>query len=670
MITRKTRTALLLSLALLLCGCGAKKANTPVSDGFAGAGEFQMGVGGEISDLNAKALRATTTPGNAETGEHAETVLTFSFVSGSIVSGSEAETAGGTPGYSVYTYDNPARLVIEMDNLAYWDYRRDMDISSPLIRELFQYTLFGGNRVYLCFQLTAPVRFLVETEGDTLRVRLREQAVAPETLRYYVTANAYADYRAGSISAEFNAAPTLAADLHNILLISPAFETEEDANAYLASSRAQYPHIAQEQWQVVSLHDGELPAYNSQLDYIKAYQTSVVRLDGGAEVALPVLIPDGLYLCDIPNGGGMLYSHELPADEGAAAYQQLYAMRLDGQVSAVTAFEFSSIERAQYSPDGRRLAVLERSSSATHLYVFDAYTFELLNNLSEMGFGSNTSTFIWNSLGNTIYAITGTSAVQLHQFDYSIPDETKRHSKVDSSDVDEGSLGYSNSELYFAFATLEGGSTIYHIKPEGGVRKPFLSGGMFAISNDARYMAVAREAEGSTDSKNEFFVYEFETGAKQVVTNEFYPYDFLWAKDGTKLYYIENRVSGGQTEGDTTDGVDDLPDADTPAADETPDASADTSDPYPYTLWVYDTASGVRERLFDLNAADMYVGPNNNTIYVIRMESGAAGTLLRSTYLLNIDDTRVAPATTAPPAEGAAPAVPYNEGEGGPLTME
>ncbi|MDL2235957.1 hypothetical protein LJC07_07440, partial [Christensenellaceae bacterium OttesenSCG-928-L17] len=523
---------------------------------------------------------------------------------------------------------------------------------SPLISDVFQYSLFGSSRVYLCFQLTAPVRFAVEAAGDTLTVRLLEQPTG-DAQRYYVTANAFGEYRAGTISAEFNASPTRAADMSNTLLISPAFETEEKAAQYLSDARSQYPSIAEEQWQIVQLKDGELPSYNSQLDYLAAYEASVVRLDNGRELVLPVFIPDGLYLCDMPNNAGALYSRELPAEEGASVYQQLYAIRRDGQAGASTTFEFSSIERAQYSPDGRKLAVLERSTEGTHLYVFDADTFELLNDLSEMGFGQNTSTFIWNSLGNTIYAITGVSDVQLHQFDYSIPDETKRHSKVDGGSVDEGALGYSNSELYFAYATLEGGSTIYRIKPEGGVRKPFLSGGSFAVSSDERYMAVVNSNEsGGTDS-NEFFVYEFDTGAKTVITRDVYPYDFIWSRDCSKLYYIESRLSGGQTEVDTTDVVDP---AET-TAEETP-VVEEEEDPYAFTLWVYDIASGTNQRLFDLSAADIYVGPDAETLYLTRMQTGAAGTEIRATYLLNI---------SAALEEAEAP---QQEDGDGALTME
>ncbi len=657
----RTRAALCLLLVLLLSACAKPQpAQTEtVLPGYIGAGETAFGGSAEgVGDLNLKGLSISAEAVEGST----ETVLSLRFVSGSRMSGGAAETEGsGVPVYSVYTLDAPARLIVSFDNLAYWDYLHALEWSNPLLLGTFQYSLFENPRVNICFQLSAPVNFKTSEEGDTLSIHLRPKA-AKEQPRYFVTMQAFDEYCAGNVSAEIDASPTFADDLANKLLISPPFDTEADAKTYLENIKLNYPQIPEAHYAILSLGAAQLPAFNATLNYLKAMETPAVRLADGTELNLPALAPDGLYLCDLPNNEGFLCSKELPAAAGEAPYQQLYIVKPDGQSTLAMSFEFSAIEKAQYSPDGRKLAVLERASDSTHLYVFDADTYELLNDLSEMGFGGNTSTFIWNSLGTTIYAITGVSGIELHQFDYSIPDEASRHSLVDRNSVDEGSLGFYDGELYFAHATMEGGSTLYRIKPEGGVRKPFRSGSRFVISSDARFMAIVESSEGAAAGQGSALtLYETATGNTTIITDAFYPYDALFSKDCTRLYYIESRISGGQTEDDTAAGgegdtlADDTGTAsdttpapsDSPAPTQTPEPVS-TADPYPYTLWVYDIASGQSEQLLDLSAPELYAGSSSDTLLFNRYETDDTGTLIRAAYLLDLNALLSADASSTP----------------------
>ncbi len=646
----RTRAALCLLLVLLLSACAKPQQaqSETVLPGYIGAGETAYGGSAEgVGDLNLKGL----TISNETVEGITETVLTLRFVSGSRMSGGAAETEGsGVPVYSVYTLDAPARLVVSFDNLAYWDYSHALEWNDPLLAGTFQYSLFENPRVNICFQLSGPVNLKAAEEGDTLIIRLRPKVVEDKP-QYFVTMQAFDDYCAGNVSAEIDASPTLTNDLNNKLLISPPFPTEADAKAFLENAKASYPQIPEAHYAVVSLGAAQLPAFNATLNYLTAMETPAVRLPDGTELTLPALVPDGLYLCDLPNNEGFLCSKELPAAAGEAPYQELYIVRPDGQTTLAMSFEFSAIEKAQYSPDGRKLAVLERAGGSTHLYVFDADTYELLNDLSEMGFGGNTSTFIWNSLGTTIYAITGVSGIELHQFDYSIPDEASRHSLVDRNSVDEGSLGFYDGELYFAHATMEGGSMLYRIKPEGGVRKPFRSGSRFVISSDARYMAIVESSEGTatTSQGSALALYETATGNTATITDAFYPYDALFSRDCTRLYYIESRISGGQTEEDTATGEGDPLTDDAAAAGDTTPAPTEsaapletpepvsTADPYPYTLWVYDIAAGKSERLIDLSAPELYAGNGNNALICNRYETDDSGTLIRAAYLLDLN---------------------------------
>ncbi|MDL2218462.1 hypothetical protein LJC27_07355 [Christensenellaceae bacterium OttesenSCG-928-M15] len=640
----KVRILLFAIIAMLLfTGCNKEepqKEEPVVTDGFYKQGTLHQ-AGVSVADVEKYNLKDISFSSHMEEG-NAETVVRLSFVSGSRLSGDgEEHENSGVPAHNIYALDNPARLVVELDGVSYWDYRRNMELFGG-VQGVFSHIPAQNPRISLYFQLESPVRFLASIDGDDIVVRLRKEQ-AEDAEKYFVTVNAYDAYRSGVIPAESDLTPTLSGNLENVLMISPPFSTEEEAVQYESAAKTANPLVDPDLFRVVALQSGKLPAYDRSLDYLTIERQSVIRLESGATVSVPVLAPDGLYLADLPDGSGYLYSRLETTDDGAS-YQRLYISLYTGVTRPATSFEFIDIDRACFSPDGRKLVVLERTSDSTHLYVFDSNTYELLNDLSEMGFGGNTGAFLFNSLGNSIYAVTGVSDVQLHQFDYSIPNEQERHSIVDQNSVDEGSLGYSDGELYFAHSTMEQGSMIYRIKPEGGVRKPFMPGGTFSISNDEKYMAVSSSGETSTTgtSSNTFELYDFATGTRTSISDSVYPYDFIWSKDCSKLFYIESRLSGGQTEGDTSDDAaqDEAQDESGDTPDEPENAPADDVplDAYPYTLWIYDIASGVSERLFDMMGPDIHPSDDNGMLYLCITQAQEEEESLRATYILNLQD--------------------------------
>lgn len=610
---------ILLSTGVLSCAPDKAESAASLPGGYVGAGTLLSG-GQDIPDVNAKTLTVEAIPGEEGTPE--ETRLMFQFVTGSLISGGTEEAPGcGVPAYTAYVLDNPSRLVVEFSLLAHWDYSHGLALDAPMLLSNFQQSLFGEERVSLYFQLSEAAAVSATENGDTLTLSLLSQP-REEIQAHFVTISAYPAYCEGAFSREYPISPTFTADRNNIVLISNPFATQEEAEAFLQDGQKQYPGIPAPQWQIITLSPGELPEYQQELAHLAAYETPCVRVDG-VEQALPVLVPDGLYLAQSLDGE-FLFSKEIQDEEDVS--QQLWLMGADGQARLMAAFEFIAVEQAQFSPDGRKLAVLERAGDKTHFYVFDTDTYELLNDLSEMGFGTNTSAFAWNAMGNTIYAITGTSGLHLSQFDYSIPDETKRHSVVDKNSIDEGGLGLYDGELFFCSASLEEGSKIYRIKPEGGIRKPFHMGGGFSISADSRYMAII-QAQETGSAEQGLMLYDLSTGEERTVTNAFFPYDVIWSSDCKILYYIESRVSGGQTEDDTAGDE-----------DAAPEEEAHEEDPYPYTLWACDIASGESRAVLDLRAPDLFASVNDpDTLYLNWYRTDEPGNAaLRACYQLDI----------------------------------
>ncbi len=631
MIKKVCCLAFISLFCLCLCACGAQRETGGTADevlypDFTRVGERVRG-GVAVADANAKALTA-----NAQ-GEDIE--LTLSFVSGSRLSGSEEEKKLlAVPNYEVYMLPAPARLVIELPAVAYWDYTRTVDLSGVNgIQGTFLHMLTDGETVSIFVQLARESIFRVEEAEDCLLIHVKplpsqnaaiqeddvEDLVEAGT-HFFVTADAYRDYCLGVISREMDMQPTLTSDLTHIMLISAPFDTPAEAERYKEKTLALTENTLSAQWNALSLAQGALPPYSEEMDYQAAYGHEVYRRNGEPQSG-EVFLPDGLYLCTLPEKNGVLYSRRVTADDVTGDvyhFEMLYTMDLQGNKKPLFPYEFETIESTCYAPDGRKLAVLERAAESTHLYVFDVEAKELLVDLSAVGFGDMISAYTWDALGTTIYAIGGTNAMQVHQYDFNVPDEAKRYSIVDKTGADEGSIGYCDGNLYFVQSALEAGAVIYRIKPDGGVRKSFAQGDSFALSPDGRYMAInlsANETE-EAQAKNVFSILDMKSGESRIVTDAFAAYSYFWARDCAKLYYFENRLSGDAGEG----------------ANEADTEAAQAEDPFPYTLWSYDLATGENAALMDFPMTSVSMSGLSERFYLCYMDEATMGSAIRATY--------------------------------------
>lgn len=655
-------TAAAVAAALLGCGKNGPAVQTDQLAGFETTEQISGGAG--MSETN---LRSVSVSQNGQ-----DTVMSFGFLSGSRISGSASEEeVSHVPPYTVGMLSSPYRLVVRIDGLKYWDFLRDMELGGqPAFSGCFQYAVQDADAVAVCFQLTGAYGFAVAEEGASLNITLRSAAPAQEAQpeethdgvedvtggkKYYVVANAYLDFCNGTLTQQLDMAPALCKNQSDILLISAPFETDAQANALL-SELLKLENVVPTAWRVVQLEENELPEYNEEWAYYAANTTEVMRQDGVAAAA-PLLIRDGLLLCMTPERDGYLYSKRVTGgslEAGAYSYEQIYLMsKRDGSARPLLEFEFETLERASYSPDGRKLAVLARTAENTHLYIFDMDNKELLTDLANMGFGDMVSTFTWDNTGSAIYAISGSEGMQIHQYDFSVPDENKRHVVVDKKGADESSLAYCDGEVYFVESDMESGPMIYRIKPDGGVRKSFRSGAAFAISPNYEYMAISVSTSdfSAGTGGGKFELYDMQNGTSTIITSEFDVYGFIWSWDGASIYYLENRLSGvggeGMTSGDDTgddaagdngdgamqDGDDAMQDGDDAMQDG--DGAAAAADPYPYTLWVYNVASAESRKVCDLPSTAITVTNAPNAVYMCYTDVETSGNTIRATYAIN-----------------------------------
>ncbi|MEG1810012.1 MAG: hypothetical protein RR232_02060 [Clostridia bacterium] len=644
--------AITIILVLLAVSCKNKNTNDDIAkltEGFATDGELKGGV--QITEPNVSDVKIS------DSGD--DVTVSLKFLSGSRLSGGESESpASAVPTYRVYMLPSPARLVIELPGLAYWDYVRNFEVGNESrVAGYFQNTNADSTATLIYLQLTQNAAFKTEESGDTLNITLR---MLPDTVqekkndgiedvltgkRFYVIADAYRDYCDGVLSRQIDMQPVLCGNGIDVVLISNPFDSEGTATSFMQNVLAGQENAVESDWRIVTLSNNEFPQYDESYRFSEVYNIHTARINNN-ELTPPVFIEDGLFLCVSNDRDGYLYSKRIVGGdigEASYAYQQIYIKDNNGESRRLLKYEFETIEKAMYSPDGRKLAVLCRVAESSHLYVFDMDTKELLVDLADTGIGDMVSAFTWDDMGSAIYAVGGASATQVHEYDFNVPDQNNRHSVVDKKGADEGCIAYCNGEVYFVETDMNNGPMIYRIKPDGGVRKNFMPGSAFALSSNNKYMAInassgdysastpqgeqptpnstaAPNTTASVKKVNRLELYDMTTGETKLITDAFAVYDFLWSWDCTKLYYFENRLSGGSTEG-TTEGS---------------DTEQTKTDPFPYTLWAYNVATGENSKIADLPYTSIAVSNRPNDVYLLYYDEATGGNVLRATYAISV----------------------------------
>jgi len=226
---------------------------------------------------------------------------------------------------------------------------------------------------------------------------------------------------------------------------------------------------------------------------------------------------------------------------------------------------------------------------SSYLYIYDLQT-NSLDNLGEEGMGSQTSVFLWDPLGTAIYAITGEERQQLLKYDFTIFDETARISAVEEREMTEGDLGFYNGDLYFtnieddpdagAYREL-----IFRIKPEGGLRHEFATGGSFRLSPNGEYMAILRtDTLGEEEMENTTLVIKnMLNGAESVIVTDQHVVAFAWG--GSALFYTLSSDSSGEAQ-------------------------------FGFDLMRYDPATLTHTLIGNLVSSDFFTTPNPKVIFI------------------------------------------------------
>ncbi len=629
----------LTAASLFACKGGQKNPETtstadtgqalPVQDALASGGT-------EISNINAKEIAIAPTANGAD--------VSIRFVLGSKLQNIDEAETDRVPLYRAFLLEHPARLVIEFDSIDFWDYDRSLKVAEDddLFYGVFKQIQSGGSSderalFRIVFQLRQDVDVDVSDSGSELKIAFRTKATQSDDEGFYIMSTALQPFSAGEL-APGTLFPSLSSDLNNQLLISDPYDNEAEAQAAMETLLADNPSgLNAQNTFLIALDGNALPGYANSADFKAVYTTSIIRRNG-IEETLPVIMPDGIYLTSTDDNSMALFGKTIDNNEEGTA-QELWIIDAAGKLKRLTEIEFGSISKAAFSPDGKKLALLEFTSDSSYLYIYDMET-NTLDNLGEEHLGNTTSAFIWDSLGTAIFAISGNEQQQLLKYDFTMTDESMRVSAVEENEIGEGDLAFYNGEIYFTNITENDEEVVYRIKPEGGLRTPFAKGGNIRISQNGENMAilqtVAPPATDGEDADEDFstttlVLKNMVSGEEKAIVENTSIQTYDWAPDN-KLYYTE-RISD------------------------------DFSDKFAYRLMCYNASVGQLSEIAELSTSGFSTTPDPSMIYIPlisedepadaegNLPSTAKGLHISATYRFKLDSPPPTPSPSQGPSE-------------------
>jgi len=511
-----------------------------------------------------------------------QTVLTLSLISGSRKAGYPESKLTRLPAYEITTLGQPYRLKITLDGISFWDYEQTSWNLSGLVTGLFREVPAYNDSLVIYVQLAREVEYSVTEDEGSLILTLTS-GVQTDAAGYYCVADAFYEHQEGVWPGDIDMTPVLCTDSQNKLLISQAFPTQAEAEAYRQRvSERLAQELPGKTVSVIYLEAGALPDYAADIDYSLAEGQGVLLKDG-ALLSTPVLLNNGRYLATAPDGTiafSRVYqpAGSAPGQEAYLSTEKIWTMDISGRIQSVDTPEFYSISSAAYSASGRYLALLDISIENRVLYVYD-FAEGMLYNMGEEGLGSQTSSFAWSGDEDKLYAMSGNESMQLNVCEFA-EDGSFRIGGIEERPGAEGNLAVSGNRVFFADFEAK---KVYEI---GGMRYEMGSGVDVKVSPDAKKLLILdTKADAEDHVTTDLKIYDIEADRTDIIVTDARIDVFCFGSDG-KVYYTE-------------------------------DAGEQAVDGYPYALYVCDPAAGYAPKLVALSSTpEMAAG--GGKLYFIR----------------------------------------------------
>lgn len=481
-----------------------------------------------------------------------ETILTLAF------SGEE-----GVPAYSVTGLENPSRLCLEME-LSGRDFAGQEVPETGLFSGLFYEA--EGESVRLYLQFRGNIGYKLAEDGQNLVVTVRADDMTAGQA-YYLRLPY--EESVALLASEEGLTPALSEDAVTLTYISAPYASLEEVEAArleLEESLAQAGSDATPQ--ISAMANGAAPEVLQAISRQALNTLGALRLEDGSVQEAEVFALDARFLCWMPDGVSAVVARPL---EGEEAGEEVWIYSLEGQREKLFEGEFSSLQKAAVTADGRYLSLVEQLSGARMVYVYDRQQGGL-ELLSAQGFGDYTSDIAW-SAENKLYAMTGNDVMQLMVYDPSLSgSEQSAVRAVEEREGTYGTLGCAGGWVYFS----DEFGDILRVNPETTTRELFTPGDGFQLSNDGQFMAVTMYIDNEDGSVTSYLSVKSIQGQEQAqVEMGSQLWNMCWDKDSKTLYYL----------------------------------LANPGDPdYPSSLYAFDIEGGQSRKLGDLAAKTAFTG--------------------------------------------------------------
>ncbi len=573
--------ALLILISSLLAGC------IPVNDQERAPQSATGGVATDAKNINLN---------NVDIAQpNDKTVVTFSLISGNRKAGHPESKLTELPAYAINLLAQPQRLMIRFENISFWSYDEEKPswAISDFVLGLFSEIPADDNSLIIYIQLSRSASFDVIEEDGNLTITLTPKK-ENEGTKYYCVSNSFYEHQEGRWPDTIDMLPVLCSDLQNKLLISKPFDTKEEAESYMQNIKAPLKEALPDAvLSIIDLSKNALPDFITSIGYLQVEGRHVLMKDG-VYPKLSVLLDNGRYLATASDGR-IAFSRPYKPDEPVFEQdkflmsERLWTQDSTGRSQSINASEFFGIQKADFSVDGRYVAILDESIENRVLYVYD-FESRILINLGEEGFGSQTVDFAWSDASDTLFAMTGNDATKQMKSCTFSDEGSFRIEAVEEQEGAEGHVAVWQGRLFFADSVA---GKVYEI---GETRREITSGVDIRVQPDSNYLLVL-ETKPPQDEQvlTSLKLCDIDSGETQYIVQDTVIENFGFMQSG-KAYYLDAMVK-------------------------------DPTVNYPYSLYEYDVAKGTLDEIalsstneFATSATGMlyfidYLGDVNNAFY-------------------------------------------------------
>ena len=530
-----------------LSGCGPKPVSAQSSAApkstVSGYYEKEQGLSGgkELHAVNLRDIKVERDKNNGDT------IITLTFVDGSLQLGMDEAPTAGVPRYSTKWIEGVGRLALDIDGLSYWDYEViPEEIADTPIQGVIKQSVENTERTRLYFNLRSGIVYQAHELDNKLILTLRALPVE-ETTKYYIQLNALDELSSGKLDEKQGFLPTLCSDGISTTLISEPFASADEANARLEQVKKDLlPGLPGKTATVVEVKGGELPRFDAQGALDVFSNTPVVRRDGKEQTA-DVLLTNGTILCWRPDGQAYVYASPFFLDNGGSestSYVKLFLYDVAaGKADLLSDMEYSEILLARFSEDGRYVAYIDQDVHARVLYIKDTQApVETVLTASEAGMGLDTATFCWGSgdAQHTIYAICGEEEM-LQLMSYALKDEGEPEVEtLVEEEFTVGSIGYYGGKVYYSQSSDEQDLTgVFVYDPGTRTTRRLSDGYSFEMNPRTGAMAILIEDAAATD-KESYMLKLFnpaDNSESVILDGKTLGDSIVWSNDGAALYF-------------------------------------------------------------------------------------------------------------------------------------